>query len=404
MAQDWYYSQNGQRHGPVTGADLKQLAVSGKLQPTDHVWKEGMDRWAAARSVKGLFPAGDAPVVTMAPPPPLPARKSPPPAEVLEVADAEPAHPMAERPARADGLLGRAAGFWRRSNTRTRAGIIAGAGAVLVLLVLVPVLLLTGGKSSSGGGSPPSNDEPATDISQLVADYQADQKSADAKYKGRVKKYSGVMAVYEGRRDEGALVILRATVTDRVPAVYAYFTEESRKQVSKMKPGATLAFRGRCEGIVTATGTFLKLTDCVLDGPAPPPDEPSKGGSGDQKLTRLAFMNTLLKKSGIAQEKSVEAFGPVADGKGRRYILNALGGRFDHQWWVETFGDFKMKEFFDPFDNKLLKPEGGTFREGIWTYQCQDGPLSFLGQVVEADRSPTNRRIIVLYKVGLFEP
>ena len=60
MAQ-WYYSKNGQQHGPVSSKQLKDLAASGELQPTNLVWKEGMKQWVAAGSVKGLFVTPEVP-------------------------------------------------------------------------------------------------------------------------------------------------------------------------------------------------------------------------------------------------------------------------------------------------------------------------------------------------------
>lgn len=70
MANDqWFYSKNGQRNGPVAGSILKQLARSGELAVSDLVWREGMAEWAPAAKVKGLFPEA----VTAVAPPPLPA-------------------------------------------------------------------------------------------------------------------------------------------------------------------------------------------------------------------------------------------------------------------------------------------------------------------------------------------
>ncbi|GAB4151115.1 MAG: hypothetical protein Tsb009_26360 [Planctomycetaceae bacterium] len=61
MATEWYYAQNGQQHGPVTPKDLRNLAVSGTLQPGDLVWKEGMADWVPASQIKGLLPTQTAP-------------------------------------------------------------------------------------------------------------------------------------------------------------------------------------------------------------------------------------------------------------------------------------------------------------------------------------------------------
>ena len=55
-ATEWYYTQNGEQFGPVSAAQIKQLAEAGKLKADDLVWQEGMKRWILARQVKGLFP------------------------------------------------------------------------------------------------------------------------------------------------------------------------------------------------------------------------------------------------------------------------------------------------------------------------------------------------------------
>ena len=57
MAAEWHYSKDGQQHGPVSASDLKNLAKSGDLLPTDLIWKEGMAEWKPASNVKGLFSA-----------------------------------------------------------------------------------------------------------------------------------------------------------------------------------------------------------------------------------------------------------------------------------------------------------------------------------------------------------
>ena len=56
MATEWYYTNNGQQAPvPVSAAQLKQLATSNQLQPTDLVWQDGMENWMPASSIKGLF-------------------------------------------------------------------------------------------------------------------------------------------------------------------------------------------------------------------------------------------------------------------------------------------------------------------------------------------------------------
>ena len=55
----WHYTKQGEELGPVSSSQLKGLAASGELLPTDLVWKEGLSDWMPARKLRGLFP--DAP-------------------------------------------------------------------------------------------------------------------------------------------------------------------------------------------------------------------------------------------------------------------------------------------------------------------------------------------------------
>jgi hypothetical protein len=66
MATAWFYTIKGQKQGPVGSQQLKELAQQSILSPSDMVWKEGMQEWASASKIKGLFPEGS----DAAPPPP----------------------------------------------------------------------------------------------------------------------------------------------------------------------------------------------------------------------------------------------------------------------------------------------------------------------------------------------
>ena len=54
-APAWYCETDGGSLGPLAASELKELARSGELKPTDRVRKEGMTSWATAAQVKGLF-------------------------------------------------------------------------------------------------------------------------------------------------------------------------------------------------------------------------------------------------------------------------------------------------------------------------------------------------------------
>ena len=73
MPSEWYYSHGGERHGPVSTDQLKEMAAVGKLGPDDLIWKEGMDNWMPAGKVKKLFAHAPAVAESFAPAP-TPAR------------------------------------------------------------------------------------------------------------------------------------------------------------------------------------------------------------------------------------------------------------------------------------------------------------------------------------------
>jgi len=51
----WHYASAGRQIGPVSFAELRQLASRGALQFNDPVWSEGMSDWTEAANVPGLF-------------------------------------------------------------------------------------------------------------------------------------------------------------------------------------------------------------------------------------------------------------------------------------------------------------------------------------------------------------
>jgi TM2 domain-containing membrane protein YozV len=65
VSDQWFYSRDGRQYGPVPTSELKSLAASGVVLPSDYVWREGMTNWALATQVEGIFEPGAAP-----PPPP----------------------------------------------------------------------------------------------------------------------------------------------------------------------------------------------------------------------------------------------------------------------------------------------------------------------------------------------
>ena len=51
----WFYLRAGKKCGPVGSVELRKLARSGQLLPTDSIWKDGLPDWVPASDAKGLF-------------------------------------------------------------------------------------------------------------------------------------------------------------------------------------------------------------------------------------------------------------------------------------------------------------------------------------------------------------
>jgi len=47
---------------------VRAWAVTGRIKPTDYVWREGMTDWVPASTVEGLFPLGAPAPASGAPP------------------------------------------------------------------------------------------------------------------------------------------------------------------------------------------------------------------------------------------------------------------------------------------------------------------------------------------------
>lgn len=55
MASEWYLEHMGKEQGPFSPSQLKKLAQSGRLLPTDLVWRDGDSKRLPASRIKGLF-------------------------------------------------------------------------------------------------------------------------------------------------------------------------------------------------------------------------------------------------------------------------------------------------------------------------------------------------------------
>jgi hypothetical protein len=175
MADEWYYTCQGQQKGPVSTADLKQLAAERQLQPTDLVWREGLAKWVPANTAKGLFP--EMPVAPAAP-------------QVAQLApdnafDFDGGRPQRaavdddyDRPRRQrrddedrdfDDLPRRRRSRSSGANKGLIIGLVAGGvGLVVVGIIVVLLIVLLGGGSGPGTGSYTVNLHPGQSDMHIV--------------------------------------------------------------------------------------------------------------------------------------------------------------------------------------------------------------------------------------------
>jgi hypothetical protein len=90
MASQWYYGAREARQGPFSDQQLRTLADQGLIQPTDTIWKEGVEQGVPAHRVKNLLPAATAPASTPVAPESPPPTEPPPPPPSSEVSPQAP--------------------------------------------------------------------------------------------------------------------------------------------------------------------------------------------------------------------------------------------------------------------------------------------------------------------------
>jgi hypothetical protein len=58
VSTQWFFSQVGKKFGPVTPHELKDMARTGMLQPSDLIWSASYKSWKQAKYFIGLMPQG----------------------------------------------------------------------------------------------------------------------------------------------------------------------------------------------------------------------------------------------------------------------------------------------------------------------------------------------------------
>ncbi len=138
MANEWYYTESGARHGPVSTDELKRLAAGGLLAPTDLIWKPGMSEWTPASRAKELFTRD-------AVPPELPPGADGGPPPVPEVGPAVHAGRRPRTRAKARAARAASSGFWVSLTGADRPWSTGWLVALIIATVVFPVVGIVAG-------------------------------------------------------------------------------------------------------------------------------------------------------------------------------------------------------------------------------------------------------------------
>ncbi len=55
MSDQWHYMRGGNQGGPVSAAEIRNMAASGRLAPTDLLWNDGMTDWTPLERIPGFM-------------------------------------------------------------------------------------------------------------------------------------------------------------------------------------------------------------------------------------------------------------------------------------------------------------------------------------------------------------
>lgn len=140
MADQWFVQRDGQKFGPFSPAQLKQMTATGQLLPVDLVSKGEGGKWVAASQIKGLF-AAPAPAKQ---PPPAPVQVAatgplppPVPTSPFDFAGGPPPVPVTAPDNTAVEIVDRKA---IPTNPVTMAPLLLGAKGLLPARIALPVL------------------------------------------------------------------------------------------------------------------------------------------------------------------------------------------------------------------------------------------------------------------------
>ncbi len=314
MAHQWYYAQGGERKGPVSDQQLKELAASGELSPDDAVWAEGMGRWVKARSISGLF------LPKSATPPPLPIPKPPVSTATPAVPPIQPAR-SAEAPPPPVAPVRSAT----RINVKTVIAIVVVALGLWRIMSLGLSFIVPGdqvAREKSSAGTPLANatssskgntvdhdsaQTPKQEASEedctasFFAEYPDSVKSS--KYAGRRITVTGKFSFY-GVHGEGARVTLQQVHAD--VSALCFFQAKDWNADTFKNSGMLYTISGRFKGLRGDDFSVIELVECRVDSAGPVPKVSSyRKGYESGRETGENFVRIITQPNVLPEAKQV---------------------------------------------------------------------------------------------------
>jgi hypothetical protein len=168
---------------------------------------------------------------------------------------------------------------------------------VLATLVITAVLLTacTAPSTSSGTTIPPQSAAIEITAGELYAAYEANQVAADAQYKDKILKVTGVVDSIGKDILDTPYITLTSGGKYEMWGVQCMFDEKYEPELAKLTKGQTVTVQGKCDGYLVN----VLLRDCALASSAPalfPTPTPTSTSvvyriSGTAKTVDITFNN-----------------------------------------------------------------------------------------------------------------
>lgn len=246
MSQQWFVLRSGKQHGPFGDDQLRKLASSGNLHPTDLVQRQGMAGPVAASQIPGLFQV---------------AQSIPSPQPVVQ--------PPA-LPTKTNALADFGSKLYQILWSTTKRRIVTCIGVLMFIGIVAPNP--EGNNRSSDAASPSSKpstaqSQPASDAAtvsalDLIAAYKDNELAGDKKFKGKKLIVSGsIREVGTEKALFGQSTFVELYGRDKYdnPRVKCYLSSSQKDQAADLSPDTRTTVQGQCDGLQRGK---IVLKDC----------------------------------------------------------------------------------------------------------------------------------------------